>query len=286
MILSMTGFGRASSTGSSPKLSAEIRTLNSKYYECTLKLPTRYSDYEHELRNYLSNRLLRGKINCSVKLEEEENSDFLSINKAAYRHYVKQLEELNPNLANSPEILRLPGVLKGKEEDKAEDELKRLKQLLDEAMDEVVQFRKEEGRVLQKEMVKYLSSIRSEGKQIDELKDDRIDVRRETLRSKLASIQEDGSFDKQRLEQEMIYFIEKLDINEELVRLFAHLNAFEETLESNKPEAGKRLNFISQEIGREVNTIGSKSQDAQMQLAVVVMKEELEKIKEQVNNIV
>lgn len=288
MIKSMTGFGKASLELNDKTINVEIRSLNSKNADISLRLSSSLRNYELELRNELSKQLERGKIDLSIFIESKTAETPVEINVELAKAYHTQLKNLAQAL-NEPlqevvsQVLRFPDVMKNERKEADENEWKQIKKCIDLAIAQLNNFRETEGKSLQKDFEDRLGKIEhclEEIKKLDTLRTQNI---KERIKNNLAETIGLDKIDKNRLEQELIYYIEKLDINEEKVRLKTHLDYFKETCKENS--AGRKLNFISQEIGREINTIGSKANDAAIQKLVVLMKDELEKIKEQSNNV-
>ena len=290
MIKSMTGFGLAATDHENVKFAVEIKSLNSKFLELNLKLPRAYSDKELFLRNICSKEIERGKVNISINIERgEDNQKGATINAVLLSRYYKQLEEINVSLgANSSNLLQaalnFPEVITYTEEEVGENDWDILHQTFLKALANFNQFRMDEGAVLRTDLELRIKNILSFFAQIDEL----APLRVPQVKARLTQFLEENvgkiNIDQNRLEQELIYYIDKLDITEEKTRLQSHCDYFNETLKS-KDANGKKLGFISQEIGREINTMGAKANDAQIQQLVVGMKEELEKIKEQLLNV-
>lgn len=282
----MTGFGKSNALFDSRKVSIEIRTLNSKGLDLNMKVPPLYKEAEPFLRKLISNKLNRGKIEFSLFIESEKTGESGLVNRELATAYYNEIKILNESWGEKPIdylslVLRLPDVLNNEITDIEESEIERLKELTIEACDMVESFRKKEGLDLQKEFRQRVSEIRNLLDEIVPYEKERIDATRERLLKGLNEINSE-KVDSNRFEQEMIFYIEKLDIAEEKMRLSNHLSYFEETLEL--PNSGKKLGFIAQEMGREINTIGSKCNHSEMQRRVVLMKDSLEKIKEQVLN--
>lgn len=291
MIRSMTGFGQASYENGSFQLQVEVRSLNSKFLDLNLRLPKIFSEKELEVRNLISERLERGKV--SVSIDHQQNTQQepqLSYNKELFKAYYTNLQKLANAVEASQEslfqlALNSPGVTENTFDDTLNDEdWNRLKEALLTALTKCEDFRLTEGKVLLEKFNDYVSTISKGLEEVKQLDPIRVVRVRERLKGGITDFFGDEGFDKNRLEQEIIFYIEKLDIQEEIVRLGTHLKYFSQVLNDTQSN-GKKLGFIAQEIGREINTIGSKSNDAEMQKVVVVMKEELEKIKEQLNNI-
>ncbi|MET4138490.1 uncharacterized protein (TIGR00255 family) [Pedobacter sp. UYP1] len=291
MIKSMTGYGLASTDQENTKFSVEIKSLNSKFLELNLKLPRAYADKELLLRNVCSKDIERGKVNVSINIERsEENLKGATINAALLSKYYKQLEAINIDLgANSSNLLQavlnFPDVISYTEEVVNEGEWDILQKTFNTALASFNQFRETEGAALKQDLELRIKNILGFFSQIEVLAPLRIPHIRAKLNQLLEEVSGKVNVDQNRLEQELIYYIDKLDITEEKIRLKSHCDYFTETLKS-KDANGKKLGFISQEIGREINTMGAKANDAQIQQLVVGMKEELEKIKEQLLNVI
>ena len=288
MIKSMTGFGKASKELSDKTINIEIRSLNSKSADISLRLSSGLRNYELELRNEISKQLERGKIDLSIFIESKKAEMPVEINIELAKAYHKQLKnlalELNEPIDNAlQQVLKFPDVLKNERKETDENEWKLIKQCLNSALEELNNFRDIEGLSLKKDFEIRISKINTCLEEIKTLDLIRINAIKNRIRNNIEEVIGKSNLDENRFEQELIYYIEKLDINEEKVRLKTHLDYFIETC--NEKSAGRKLNFISQEIGREINTIGSKANDAQIQKLVVLMKDELEKIKEQANNV-
>jgi uncharacterized protein (TIGR00255 family) len=292
MIKSMTGFGQSSVDDGHLQINVEIKSLNSKFLDLNLRLPKIFSEREVEIRNLLSEKLERGKVSLNIDLqrygsEETKQTYNAVLFKAYYKELKKLAEEVSaPTAINLFELaLNSPDVIQTKlnEGPDEEDWLKVKAQLL-KAIEKCDDFRKAEGNSLDEKLKEYCNSIASQLKKVETLDPKRVERIRERIKGNIVSFLGEEGYDLNRLEQEIIFYIEKLDINEEKVRLITHLDYFLQILKE-KQSNGKKLGFISQEIGREINTIGSKANDAEIQKHVVVMKEELEKIKEQLNNV-
>jgi uncharacterized protein (TIGR00255 family) len=286
MLQSMTGFGKSNALFESRKVSIEIRTLNSKGLDLNMKLPSIYKEAEPFLRKLISNKLTRGKIEFSLFIESEKLKGTSLVNRNVATSYYNEIKSLNESWGEQPVdylglVLRLPDVLNNDTTEIEESEINQLKTLTSEACEMVESFRKKEGLDLQNEFCKRVDEIRKLMDEIVPFEKERLDATRERLLKGLNEINSE-KVDNNRFEQEMIFYIEKLDIAEEKMRLSNHLSYFEETLEL--PNSGKKLGFIAQEMGREINTIGSKCNHSEMQRRVVLMKDSLEKIKEQVLN--
>jgi uncharacterized protein (TIGR00255 family) len=290
MIVSMTGFGKASLTSENKTIKTEIRALNSKNLDLTVKMPPLFRDKENTVRSLLSNRLERGKVELVVTMEYSSGQMAQALNTPLLMHYYKEIkhaaETLNIEISNDffPDLLRLPDILKSQSDEPDPSEWVAIEESINEAIEQVEIFRKSEGTHLFKDISAREKIIRELLQNIIPLEKIRIQTIRERILRSLSEIAEDVKVDQNRFEQEVIFYLEKLDITEEKVRLEKHLDYFNETL-CCKGSSGKKLGFIAQEIGREINTIGSKANDAAMQQIVVQMKDELEKIKEQLMNV-
>lgn len=286
----MTGFGKASCRLEDRTIVVELRTLNSKTLDISFRLPNAFKACENDLRNLLGQQLVRGKIELSVVLENGSNTTSSTLNKPLLLQYHKELAELAAGLGYGPSpelftaLLRLPEIFSQQGQEPGETELGLLMQTVTEALQQTNAFRESEGNHLQADINARISAIRSLLHDIAPLEVSRKEALTDKIIKGLGELKNSIMHDPNRFEQEMIYYLEKLDISEEKVRLEKHLDYFMETLD--EPESsGKKLGFIAQEMGREINTIGSKANDATIQKIVVQMKDELEKIKEQLMNI-
>ncbi len=290
MIKSMTGFGKAICELPIKKITIEIKSVNSKQLDYNLKLPYIYREKEVEIRNILSNRLERGKIDVYVNTENTGGISNYSINRAVAIKYYEELKGLSSVIGKNdfndylPIIIKLPEVLKSENSEIEEEEVNKFVETFETALSQLDEFRKHEGEVLEKDFIKRIDIIGELNDTVAPYEKKRIIKIKEKLTKSLNEVIEENKFDKNRLEQELIYFIEKIDFTEERVRLKKHLHYFLDTLK-DKDSNGKKLSFIVQEIGREINTLGSKANDADIQKIVVQMKDELEKIKEQLMNV-
>ena len=286
MILSMTGFGKAETNAHNKKFTVEIKSLNSKQIDMNVRLPSSYRDKELNIRKLLSTELSRGKIDCSLFIEYTGTEKTANINAEVVKKYYHDLKNIAKELNNNDElmstIMRMPEVMKVEKEEIDPQEWETIESLIQQASNALTQFRKDEGQSLAQDFILRIENIRSLMHCIEKEEHQRVANIKEHIVEKLGELK--SNVDENRLEQELIYYLEKLDVTEEIVRLSNHLNYFLETMNSDISE-GKKLAFICQEIGREVNTIGSKSNNAEMQQQVVQMKDELEKIKEQILNV-
>lgn len=302
MIQSMTGYGKAELNLTNANFTIEVKSLNSKQIDANVKMSSVYRDKEIGLRKLLSEKLQRGKIELSIWGEKSESSSNYKINTDVIRGYHQQILGLQKDLGlksggitsnfhelsleNSdiiPTLLKMPDVMVKGEEKSDDNEWEDIQKGVDIAIANLLQFRLDEGKKLEDDITNRINKLSTLLIDIAPFAKSRIEKIKNSLSDKLAEI-EIKNIDENRLEQELIYYLEKLDITEEQVRLDAHLTYFIETMKADAPN-GKKLGFIGQEIGREINTIGSKSSDAEMQKLVVQMKDELEKIKEQLLNI-
>lgn len=288
MIRSMTGFGKATHQDASFTVVAEVRSLNSKFLDLSIRVPRRYSSRELELRALLQDSLERGKVTLSIEAEERQPRP-AKVNEALFVAYYQELKKMADRvMAPYDELFGLawnaPSVVEGMTEELPEEEWARVLGTVNEALAQCTEFREREGNVLAAKIKSYITAISESLAGVEQLDPARVERIRNRIKGNLIAFVGEQGLDANRLEQEIIFYIEKLDIHEEKVRLQAHLDHFLHALGHGK-SAGKRLGFIAQEIGREINTIGSKANDADIQKQVVRMKEELEKIKEQLNNI-
>lgn len=290
MIKSMTGFGKSVAELPQKKITIEIKSLNSKQLDLNIRVPWLYKEKETEIRNIISQRLDRGKIDLSINFDVLDNEIIPVINKNVVKNYFNQLkeiaEELNIKIDSEllPAIMKLPDALKTEKQELSDEEWNLVKEKINESIDQLDSYRVEEGKSQEADLMRCIGKILNFLEEIEKYEGDRIIRIRERLNSALEENAASVSIDANRFEQELIFYLEKLDINEEKVRLKKHCEYFLEKI-STTPPNGKILNFITQEIGREINTIGSKANDASMQKLVVMMKDELEKIKEQSLNV-
>lgn len=267
----------------------EIRSLNSKQFDLFTRLPVLYREKEITLRNDLSKRLVRGKVDLSINVEVIAKEVTSRIDPHVIKQYQQELSTLTEEMGISPPddwlsvLMRLPDVMKQDIEELDEVEWKQVQTAIDQAVEELIAFRSREGQMTQELLTKKIERIRALLTEIEEFEAERIEKVRNRLHEELSKL-EGIEYDKNRFEQELIYYLEKLDVNEEKTRLAHHLDYFLGTLSESRSQ-GKKLGFISQEIGREINTLGSKSNQADMQRIVVQMKDELEQIKEQILNV-
>lgn len=289
MIQSMTGFGKGIAELSNKKIIVEVKSLNSKQLDLSTRVPSLYREKEMEIRSEVARRLERGKVEFTIRTENISTETSARINVNAMRNYHAQIVEAAAATGiDVPQdwfsvLMRMPEILVTESTELPEDEAVALMQAVNQALDQLVEFRLHEGKGLQEMFTRKLENIAALLKEVEPYEQERVEKIRTRIVESLSKIKE-IDYDKNRLEQEMIYYIEKLDVNEEKHRLADHLRYFAETMENGSGQ-GKKLGFIAQEMGREINTLGSKSNHAEMQRIVVRMKDELEQIKEQVLNI-
>jgi len=287
---SMTGFGKSECTNGKRKFIIEIKTLNSKQADLTIKTPNTYKDKELEIRNELTNQLQRGKIELYITMEDEFDDMMTQFNETAIVNYYRQLADiaaqnnipLPPDILNS--IVRMPDILKPAHQEPDEQEWQMLLGAIHYALEQVNDFRKQEGLALMEDIAGRIKLIELHIVEIEKYEPQRMEAIKSRLRQNLMDYVGESTIDQNRFEQELIYYIDKIDINEEKVRLRNHCSYFVSTMNEGDG-VGKKLGFIAQEMGREINTIGSKANHADMQQIVIQMKDELEKIKEQILNV-
>ena len=290
MIQSMTGFGKATVAYKEKKINVEVKSLNSKALDLSTRIAPLYREKEMEIRQFIAKNLERGKIDFSIWIEKDVVADATPINMALVENYYQQIKKISAQ-TGIPEpadwyatLLRLPDVTtKTDVEELTDEEWKAAQQAIDEAVNHLIEFRRQEGAALQKKFTEKVDKIQALLASIEPYEKSRVEKIKTNIVNGLQQIP-NVEYDKNRLEQELIYYIEKLDISEEKQRLSNHLKYFRETMNEEGHGVGKKLGFIAQEMGREINTTGSKSNQAEMQNIVVKMKDELEQIKEQVLN--
>lgn len=286
MLKSMTGFGKATGTCHTQKITVEIRSLNSKSLDLSTRIPSHFKELDAHMRKMVLATCGRGKIDFALSVDVAEAEQSKSINEKKAMAYFDELKALGKVIGEESSdylsmILRMPDIYSSVKSDLTEDEKEIVFTVAKEAIESLNTFRRKEGEDLQLEFQERIDEIRSFLLEVPKYEQERIEIIRERMKKGLEEIQS-GSYDDNRFEQEMIFYIEKLDVAEEKMRLSNHLTYFEETMILN--ESGKKLGFIAQEIGREINTLGSKSNHAEMQKLVIGMKDNLEKIKEQILN--
>ena len=285
MIQSMTGFGKATLQLPTKKITIEVKSLNSKGLDLNVRMPSLYREMELGLRNLIASKLERGKIDFSIYIESTAEQTYTRVNVPIVKAYINQLREVYAD-ADETELMkmavRMPDTMKVEREEIDESEWATIQNVIEEALQNILNFRKDEGESLEKEFQLRIGNIRQFMNEALALDPERVQAIKDRLQTAIAELQ--VNVDENRFEQELIYYLEKLDITEEKVRLTNHLDYFLDTIKGTEAN-GRKLGFITQEMGREINTMGSKSNHAQMQKLVVQMKDELEKIKEQVLNV-
>jgi uncharacterized protein (TIGR00255 family) len=281
----MTGFGKATLQLPTKKITVEVKSLNSKGLDLSVRMPSSYREMELGLRNQIALKLERGKVDFSIFIESTAEQTSTKVNVPIVKAYINQLREVNP-YAEETELMkmaiRMPDTLKTEREEIDENDWSEIQKVIMEALDYIGNFRKDEGASLEKEFQLRIGNIRQYMNDALALDPERVQAIKDRLQTAISELK--VNVDENRFEQELIYYLEKLDITEEKVRLTNHLDYFLETIKGTEAN-GRKLGFITQEMGREINTMGSKSNHAQMQKLVVMMKDELEKIKEQVLNV-
>ncbi len=285
----MTGYGKAEIELQGSTYSIEIRTLNSKQMDINIRIPQVFKSKEVEIRNMLGQQLQRGKVDFNMANVSQKSNNNLRLNQAIVKQYYAELTAMANELGEETDnllavITRLPDVFSAEEEEMGDNEWELLKEAIEKAIAQVNQFRTQEGRILAKEFRQHIEEILRLLQQVPQYESPRIERIKERIQKSLEENFANVQYDKNRLEQEIIFYIEKLDITEEKIRLKKHCDYFLEVLQSEET-VGKKMGFVLQEIGREINTLGSKANDAAMQKLVVHMKDALEKIKEQMLNI-
>lgn len=291
MILSMTGFGQASDHYGQKKITVEVKSLNGRSSDVRMRIPSYYGDRELFLRKKVLEKAIRGKLEFSITTESESGDDGFGLNIPLMNKYIAELKKIKDahNIDNTDilqSVLRIPNVVQGQVGELDDDEWNKVLELTDKALIALEKYRAEEGKAMYIDFTANVATIESQLKEVELYEDHRIEKIKNKLNTSVLDQLHKDVVDQNRLEQEIVFYIEKLDINEEKVRLAQHCKFFREQLDLNNPEKGKKLGFISQEMGREINTLGAKAQDSSIQQLVVGMKDELEKIKEQVANIV
>lgn len=289
MILSMTGYGRSDRNYNSKEISVEIKSLNGKTSDLRLKVPANFKEKELEIRKMIMEGCARGKLEASIFVISQHGEEEYALNKELFQKYLDELTAFSlPNSSADyvQAILRIPNVVKTELGELNEEEWLVIKDVTKEALANLKSFRKTEGAMTENDFKQRVNKIVQLLGEITPYENERIEKLKVRLKSKLDEFKTNEKVDPNRYEQEIIYYIEKLDINEEKVRLSQHCKYFLEILANDQEAVGKKLGFISQEMGREINTLGAKAQDANIQQRVVGMKDELEKIKEQVLNII
>lgn len=289
MIRSMTGYGIAEQTYNTKKITVEIKTLNSKQLDLAIKLPNELRFAELDFRNQIGTKLQRGKVDAVITIADTDLSQAYHIDHDIVKAYKEQIESISVQLGITPAsdmamlLFRMPGIFNVPAENYDEAFVAKVSATIDQALNAVDGFRIQEGQTLKKDLLHRVELILNLLEQVEPYEKSRHEVIKQRLTKNLAELTTSGQYDENRFEQELIYYLEKLDITEEKVRLRQHCNYFNDSCDDD--QAGKKLGFIAQEMGREINTLGSKANEVNIQKLVVSMKDELEKIKEQVCNI-
>lgn len=288
----MTGFGKAEKSNSDKKIVVELKSLNSKQADISLRMPNEYNQKEIEIRNLLAKNLKRGKVFCLITVENNGGDIPIKINKKLAVNYINELQDIakkselgDSNIDYLSIATRLPEVVSSSSDKISKEEFSILTQAIKLALNEIDDFRKHEGEILALDFRERITNILEMLNQIIPFEEERINRIREKLETEFSNYNEKLKVDSNRFEQEIIFYLEKFDITEEKIRLKKHCDYFMATLENGEAEKGKKLGFVAQELGREINTIGSKANHAEIQKIVIQMKDELEKIKEQMMNI-
>ncbi len=290
MVLSMTSYGRASAEIGNLNLVVEIKTLNSKFIDLRLKLPANLNEQEMWMRKVFQDQLQRGKVETSIVYENNNGADLYKINKALFKSYHGQLSALRDELGLTQEnlfeaIVRMPEIVSAEEGSLSKADVDAFHKVVQQALEQVQQHRRHEGESIEHALRAYVNEISSQLKLVDPHEKKRVEMIRSKMSNNLQEFMKKDSVDENRFEQEVIFYMEKIDITEEKVRLKQHCEYFIEVLEEAGDMKGRKLSFISQEMGREINTLGAKSYSSDLQKIVVLMKDELEKIKEQLANV-
>ena len=290
MIKSMTGYGKAECLLADKKLTIEIKSLNSKQMDTNTRLPSLYKEKELEIRQMITSELERGKVECSFYYELSGDTAPATINEPVVKSYYQQLYKISGELGLQASlellstVMRMPDTIRTERQELEENEWMMVKDALKQALDQLNHFTSQEGTSMDSDLRQRVEAISSKLKKVEHYEKERINQVRERIGRHIEELVNKDAMDENRFEQELIYYIEKLDISEEKVRLANHCTYFLETMEDQGP-SGKKLGFISQEMGREINTLGSKANHKELQKLVVEMKDELERIKEQVLNV-
>ena len=285
----MTGYGRGESVSDKLTVKVEVRSINSKFFDLSVRMPQLFREKELVIRNLASEKLERGKIDLNIAVEYKGESKTSSVNHELATSYFNDLKKLADTLQQPTDtllglVMKMPDVISASKEDMGEDEWKQLNEAVIKGLESIDNFRREEGVTLSKEVEANTNNILNTLTEIEKLEPERMTLQKARLRQQLEELLGKEGYDKNRFEQELIYYLERMDFSEEKVRLRSHCDFFFQTIQS-KETNGRKLNFIGQEMGREINTLGSKANHAGIQKLVVTMKDELEKIKEQLLNI-
>ncbi|HET9433768.1 MAG TPA: YicC/YloC family endoribonuclease [Chitinophagaceae bacterium] len=290
MLKSMTGFGRAEKSVGGKTFLVDIKSLNGKQFELQLKLPAFLKPFEFDIRRILSTKLGRGSVDCTISLKETGNAKPVTINIELAKAYFQPLADLSKELNLDPShilstLVKLPEVITPTSETLTDDEWKAFEKVIMAAIDDLNIHRDDEGKSLEKDLLHRIDNVLVQLAEVQKLEPQRKQVIRDDITKLMEEFAGKENYDKNRLEQELIYYIEKIDISEEMVRLRNHCDYFKVVLAEAEESKGKKLSFILQEIGREINTTGAKAYDSTIQKCVVMMKDELEKAKEQILNV-
>ena len=289
MFLSMTGFGRAEGVFEDKTITVEIRSLNSKFSDVKFKMPQLYKNLEADLRKIISKKTERGKIDVNIEVKSMSGDDEFALNTPLFKRYYKELSALSSELGMEKTdimqaILRLPNVVTSDSSSLSDMEVDKLKSITNQALTHFHKFRLDEGAAMEKDCIQRINNIMSPIAELEPFEKERVDKLRARMKSHMEEYVGKDNIDANRFEQEVLYYLEKLDITEEKVRLKQHCKYFLEELSKENLQKGRKLSFITQEMGREINTLGSKANSPDIQRIVVRMKDELEKIKEQLAN--
>jgi uncharacterized protein (TIGR00255 family) len=290
MLHSMTGYGRSEATFKDKTFLVEVKSLNGKQFDLRLNIPSLLKPYEVEIRNKLNESLFRGSVECTISIKSNGVAKPVSINKELAKSYYQPIIELANELGIEKEnilstLLKLPDVVSSSNEVLTDEEWKSLTDLIQQAITHLIKHRQEEGKSIEKDLLERVAAIEIQQAQIEKFEPNRRTKIKDGLVKLLEQYVGTDKYDNNRLEQELIYYIEKIDISEERVRLNNHCAYFKTVIKESEPAKGKKLSFILQEMGREINTTGSKANDVDIQKAVILMKDELEKAKEQILNV-
>jgi len=287
----MTGYGQASQDFQDKKIVVEVRTLNGKSTDLRFRFPNNYKEKEITLRKIILDKAIRGKLDASITIENDAGEESIVLNKSLFKKYYSELKGImdEENIVDGDlvqAIMRIPNVLMNKQAELDQSEWKTVKELTFAALEKLDVYRLTEGAAMATDLIANVKSIMHSLKEVDQYESERINTVKDRIKKNLEQFLSDEKTDSNRFEQEMIYYLEKLDINEEKMRLKQHCDYFLEFLEEKTPSKGKKLAFLSQEMGREINTLGAKAQDYNIQQLVISMKDDLERIKEMIANIV
>lgn len=290
MLLSMTSYGRVAAPLRDKSIVVELKTLNSKFVDLRLRLPANFYEKEMWIRKHIHDKLLRGKVEATFTYQNEEGGEVYNINRALFKDYHNQLrkitEELNMHDGDLlSAILKLPEVVSTPEDPLTDEDWDVVRTCLDSALEKIIAHRKAEGESIKVALTQHIENIQSHLQQVDPFETQRVERIRNRMSNNMEEYMQKENIDENRFEQEVLFYLEKIDVSEEKVRLAQHCDYFLQEMELEHPSKGKKLNFISQEIGREINTLGAKAYSSDIQRLVVLMKDELEKIKEQVANV-